>query len=137
MKPKDLPIGYWIRKADETLTNGINKIQLDFGFTRTDWQILNSLQESNGIYKAELLEIINSFAEKPIVENILSEFEKKNLVEEQSSKLKLTQKGLEIQQQCFERQKIFRNKSMEGISEHEYQSTYLTLKKLVNNIGTE
>lgn len=137
MKPKDLPIGYWIRKADETLTNGINKIQSDFGFTRTDWQILNALKEGNGISMTELLEIMNPFAEKSIAENILSEFEKKNLVEKQSSKLKLTQKGLEIHQQCFERQKIFRNKSMEGISEQEYQTAYLTLKKLVKNIGAE
>ncbi len=36
MKLKDLPIGYWIKQADNLLTQGINKIQAEFDFSRTD-----------------------------------------------------------------------------------------------------
>ncbi len=46
MKSKDLPIGYWMKQADNLLTLGIDKIQAAFGFSRTDWQILNALKES-------------------------------------------------------------------------------------------
>jgi DNA-binding MarR family transcriptional regulator len=137
MKLKNLPIGYWIKKADETLTEGINKIHSQFGFTRTDWQVLNSLKENNRISKTELLEIMYPFEEKTIVEKILTKLKIENLIDEQSSKLTLTDKGLEIHQQCLERQMAFRNRCMEGISEQEYQTTYLTLKKLADNIEAE
>lgn len=137
MNPKDLPIGYWIKKADEALTNGINKIQSAFGITRTDWQILNSLKNGNGISKDEIISAMHPFAERAVIEKVLTQFKDKLLLDEQDSKLRLTQKGFEVHRQCFERQMIFRKRSMKGISELEYKTSYLTLKRLVDNIETE
>jgi len=42
MKNK-LPIGYYLKKTDNLLTEGINNIHKEFNLTRTDWQILNSI----------------------------------------------------------------------------------------------
>ncbi len=134
MKQKNLPIGYWIKRADETLTKGINEIHAQFGLTRTDWQILNCLKENNEISKTELLNIMQPFADELLVQKILNNLMNEKILDGQNSKLKLTQKGLEIHHQCFERQNIFRNRSMDGISEKEYQITYDTLKRLVSNI---
>lgn len=37
MQKQHLPIGYWIRKADEALTAGIDRIQAAFHLSRTGW----------------------------------------------------------------------------------------------------
>lgn len=55
MQTKNLPIGYWIKQADQMLTKGIDEIQLLFNITRTDWQIINSINENNVIKKSELI----------------------------------------------------------------------------------
>ncbi len=45
MKDEKLPIGYWLKKADILLTEGIDKIQLQFGITKTGWQTLNTIAQ--------------------------------------------------------------------------------------------
>lgn len=76
MQPKDLPVGYWIKKADDLLTKGINKIHLSFNIKRTEWQILHYINESNSISEEKLVFVMEPFADKSAVENILSDFEK-------------------------------------------------------------
>ena len=137
MKSNNLPIGFWIKKADESLTNGINKIHSQFGLTRTDWQVLNTLKEGTDITKTRLMEIMQPFAEESEIEGILINFRNKKLLSGQASHLKLTEEGLEIHQECLQRQIAFRSKSMEGISEQDYLTTYSTLERLVANIENE
>jgi len=134
MQPKELPIGYWIKKADELLTKGIDNIQLKFGIDRTSWQILNLIKENDTIRKAELAKLMQPFADENILANILFSLEQENLLNKQSQTLALTAKGVTLHKACFEEQKIFRQKSIQNISEGEYQTTILTLKKLVENL---
>ncbi|MCE7988563.1 MAG: hypothetical protein DYG89_45990 [Caldilinea sp. CFX5] len=44
------PIGYWLKRADQVLTEAINNVQAVHNFTRTDWQVLNLLREKGRTY---------------------------------------------------------------------------------------
>jgi hypothetical protein len=71
MKNKNLPIGYWIKHLDHLLTEGINKIQNQFGLTRSDWQVLNCLSEQSKIEKENLLEIMKPLANATTIKKII------------------------------------------------------------------
>lgn len=43
------PIGYWLKHTDEVITNRVNQVLTDQGFTRFRWQVLNSVYEAGSI----------------------------------------------------------------------------------------
>jgi DNA-binding MarR family transcriptional regulator len=64
----------------------------------------------------------------------LTKFIAEHLINEHEHKLTLTGKGIELHSACFEKQKAFRQSLMNDISEHDYQTTVMTLQKVVDNI---
>ncbi|RDC63740.1 MarR family winged helix-turn-helix transcriptional regulator [Adhaeribacter pallidiroseus] len=134
MKSKDLPIGYWIKQVDCLLTQGIDKIQAAFNFSRTDWQILNAINENPGLSKPDLTKLMLPFADNNTVEAILLQFHQKGITEEDFS-IRLTRAGKEMHQACLSRQIAFRKQSMQHITESDYQTTVATLRQLVTNLN--
>lgn len=63
MQSNKMPIGYWIKQADELLTRGIDDIYSSSGITRTGWQILNSINEKEFIMKVDLTNLMKPFAD--------------------------------------------------------------------------
>ena len=127
MQTKTAPIGYWIKKADNALTKGIDEIQSVFGLTRTGWQVLNSIKEKGSLNKTELVSRMQPFADENSLNYILTDFTIRELLEDGSGQLSLTEKGILLHQSCFEKQTEFRKKAMAGISEQQYQETVLIL----------
>lgn len=137
MQQKNLPIGYYIKQVDELLTEGINKVMAAFNLTRVKWQVLNSIQENAGITKKELVKLMKPFATAVVIENILEGYRQQgHITAEDTDKILLTSKGLQLHAACLEQQLEFRKKIMTGISESDYQSTILTLQKIVRNSYT-
>ncbi|REG78413.1 MarR family winged helix-turn-helix transcriptional regulator [Algoriphagus antarcticus] len=132
MKNK-LPIGYYLKKADNVLTEGINDIHKEFDINRTQWQILNSINESNNISRNHIISILIEFAEKEVIINTIGKMINGELIKE-DTELKLTEKGKDIFNKCFQKQKEFRHKSMKNISEQEYIQTITTLEKIIDNL---
>ena len=137
MQSNKMPIGYWIKQADELLTRGIDDIHSSFGITRTGWQILNSINEKEFIMRVDLTNLMKPFADANNVNCILTKFKAEHLVNEDEKNLTLSDKGIELHKTCFEQQKIFRQKVMSGISEQDYQIAILTLQKIVDNIANK
>ncbi len=135
MKYKEPPIGYWIKKADELFTKGINEIQSKFGLTRTKWQIINSIRDNEEMTKKELFDLMEPFTNKKEVEELLLKFSWDNLIDIEKDKIRLTDDGIKFHTECLEHQKIFRQKCMQDIPEKDYQVTLEVLKKLVNNLN--
>lgn len=52
MQTKNIPIGYWVKQADEFLMKGINEIHASMQMTRTEWQMNNSIHENITIDRA-------------------------------------------------------------------------------------
>ena len=133
MQAKKLPIGYWIKQVDNILTKGIDDIQSSFGMTRTNWQILNIVSESETIDKIELTKIMSPFLGTDLIDGILTKLKERHLIDENDQKLILTDKGKKQHSLCLEKQKLFRKNTMTGISEQDYQVTVLTLQKIIEN----
>jgi hypothetical protein len=134
MQTKKLPIGYFIKQADDLLTKGINEIQSESRLTRTDWQILNSIAEKEQLNKAELITLMKPFADENSVNIILTKFKTGLLLSENGTKLSLTEKGIELHKTCFVKQKLFRVTAMLDITEQQYQQTISTLQKIIENL---
>lgn len=135
MQTKNLPIGYWIKQADQMLTKGIDEIQSLFNMTRIDWQIINSINENNVIERSELIDLIMPFANFEKVEAVLSKLQNEDLVKsEHDISFTLTEKGQKLHKACLEQQQSFRQKVMTGIAGEDYETTLRTLKKIIENI---
>lgn len=137
MDPQNAPIGYWIKQADRVLTDGINAIQASFYFTRTDWQLLNTIQEADSISRSTLLIVIEPFADEIAVETILCRFIADGLVASpDETTFLLTQKGKNLHKDCLKAQLAFRQTAVSGITDDAYLTTVSTLRQLVANLTT-
>lgn len=132
MKNK-LPIGYYLKKADNLLTAGINKIHAENGITRTQWQVLNSIIQKDEADRQQVIELLNDFAAKDTINEVIDILINRGLVNENSF-LYLTDRGKELFEKCFQEQKIFRQKAMGNISEQEYMQLITTLEKIIDNL---
>lgn len=133
MKQRDLPLGYWLKKADELLTKGINQAQATNGLTRTGWQTLNLINQEEDISQAELFRLMKPFAGSAEVDSIIKDFDNREMLES-IFPLSLNAKGKKVHAECLELQKKFRAQTMKGIKEEDYRTTISTLQKLVSNL---
>jgi len=130
------PIGFYLKKADQLLTENIDRIHSEFEITRTDWQILNSIFNSSEIGKQKLLQTLNPFADLQSLDNQLTTLKEKKLIAGHEN-YSLTEQGLSLYKTCLEKQNLFRKQAMKGISEQEYIQTISTLEQLIENISTK
>lgn len=134
MNPEKLPIGYWLKQADQLLTRGIDEIHSSFGLTRSHWQRLHSLAEYSSVGKAEILNLTKPFLNQEETTIRINDLKKDQFVNEENSNLYLTKKGLYQHNLCLEKQKSFREKAMQGITQENYLTTISTLQKIIENI---
>lgn len=133
-KKKRLPIGYWLKKADALLTDGIDEVQAEFGLSRTEWQVLNTLADTPDIPHATLLAVMRPFIEETQLDTILNKFKTSGLLDGKVP-CHLSAEGAQLHSECLTQQTEFRQKAMRGISEQEYELTLRTLAKLVDNLS--
>jgi len=130
---KKSPIGYYLRKADELLTEEAGQIHEDMEINRLQWQILDSVSENPGISSQELVENLADFADEKEVRDIIADFAERNFLLEQDP-LDLTEQGRDMHRICLDRQMAFRQKVMKDISDQEYEQMIGTLEKMINNL---
>lgn len=135
MLQKPLPIGYYLKLADNCLTKGIDEIQSQHGMNRIEWQVLNSIFKKPEISKSEMLELMKPIADNQLIETIFTKFINKSKVEIKNNILTLTTEGKTLHQSCFDTQQEFRKKVVTDISETDYQTTISTLQKMIANIS--
>src|SRR3712207_1224829 len=100
MRSEKLPIGYWIRKADETLTKGINAALEPLRITRADWQILNTIHERPSLSQAGLAAVLEPFADTNKIEALLDRLRAENVLVENDGSLALSEKGAQLHKAC-------------------------------------
>lgn len=130
---KKMPIGYYLKKVDNLLTDGINKIHAENGLTRTDWQILNTINGSGNMDRQAISGLLSEFANNETINNAISELITNGLVSG-NKELKLTDKGKEVFRTCLQKQTSFRQKSMQNLTEQEYLQLIATLEKIMDNL---
>ena len=133
ISPKRLPIGYWLKRTDTLLTEGINAIQAEFGIDRSQWQLMNTIAETLFIEKKALIEVMKPFLNEAQIGTELDKLVEMGIVSG-PERLCLTEKGQQLHAVCLYKQKEFREKAMLGISKEEYEQTLSTLEKIVKNL---
>ncbi|HEX6970646.1 MAG TPA: MarR family transcriptional regulator [Limnochordia bacterium] len=139
-KRPNLPIGYWLKKADEALTTQINLAQQGNGLNRTEWQVLNLLHETSASTRAQIVEILRPFADADALQTTVQRLVDRGLVEGTGSEtdpFRLTDAGRHLHGTALEAQKEVRQRAVRGISEAEYVTTVRVLQQLVTNLTGE
>ncbi len=132
MKDK-LPIGYYLKKTDNLLTEGINTIHKELDITRTEWQILNLINEKGETGRQEIADLLSEFAGREKLDDAINTLLNRGIIQEEKY-LSFTEKGEELYRLCFDKQTTFRKKAMENITEKEYLLTIETLEKIIDNL---
>src|SRR5690606_3686826 len=135
MKNNKLPIGYYLKKADNLLTEGINNIFKALDINRLKWQILHSLTDNKRIDRSAMPSSLGPFADEEQIKLSIADLIERGLVQQiGDTDIKLTNKGEEFHQLCFQKQKAFRLKATEGLSQEAYFKTIETLEKIISNL---
>jgi DNA-binding MarR family transcriptional regulator len=132
---QELPIGYYLRKTDNLLTEGIKAIHKEHDIDRTQWQILHSLYRHGRIGKDVLSAILTAFAYLNQLETACLSWLQRNLVHVEDGMLALSEKGEEHHRACLKKQLIFRTKTIQHISKEKYNIKMITLTQMLDNLA--
>ena len=137
--PSNLPIGYWLKKVDQLLTDRINQIQAANGVSRLEWQILNTLFEKAGASKEELDAILAPFTDIAALGNILAHFAELNWLDVSNNDegtiiYHLSSEGKQRHQRVFQAQQAARALAMKGITAEAYAIVIGTLQQMATNL---
>jgi len=134
-KRKQLPIGYWLKRADELLTKRIDEAQRSNGLTRLGWQALNLIRERRTARYDEIVDTLRPFADAAAVDDVVGGLAERGLVSGSAEVgVDLTPAGAELYERALLVQQAIRERAVAGISETEYATTVGTLQRLVENL---
>ncbi len=139
-KKLHLPIGYWLKKADEVLTARINGAQLANGLSRTEWQMLNVLHEVREATHEQLATPMRPFANAAALGDAVLRLTQNGLIEgdgSAASQYQLTRLGQEKHEAALSQQKEIRQRAVMDISEPDYTTAVRVLQQLVQNLSGE
>lgn len=130
---RELPIGYYLKKLDNLLTEGINNIHAELGINRLQWQLLNSVGEGKDVNRSSVIAILKEFSGEDNVGIAIDDLIDREVLAE-TSLLTLTEKGRDLHQRCVQIQNEFRQNAMQDIPEKDYLNVMRTLEKMITNL---
>jgi len=138
-KTSNLPIGFWLKKVDQLLTDRINHIQASNGVSRLEWQTLNTLFEREGGSKEDLHTILAPFTDKSTLSKILARFTELNWIDISNNDkgtiiYHLNSEGKQQHQRVFQAQQEARELTMKGITAEDYLTVIRTLEQIAANL---
>ena len=132
---KNLPIGYWLKRADELLTKRIDDAQRANGLTRLGWQLLNVVRDEHPARRDDLVNTLRPFADAAAVDAAVGELTARDLIAgSPSAGFALTSAGSELYEQALAAQILIRQQAVAGISDADYAATVGVLQRLVENL---
>ena len=135
---KHKPIGYWLKHADNVITEHIDRVLSENGFTRSRWQVLNILYQAGTITRDALFDTMQTFIDAPQLDEIIEQFEEEGWLvrfgEGDGAQLTLTDAGKANRETLFDLQSEVRRRAMKGITEQEYATVIDVLERMVKNL---
>ncbi len=71
---KQQPIGYWLKHADEVITEHVDRVLSDNGFTRSRWQVLNIVYQAGTITSSDIFDTMQAFIDARQFDEIIDGF---------------------------------------------------------------
>jgi DNA-binding MarR family transcriptional regulator len=132
---KQLPIGYWLKRADELLTKRIDEVQRANGLTSLGWQVLNVVRDKRTAMHDEIADTLRPFADAAAVGDVLTALAGRGLISGSAeNRFELTPAGSEFYGSALRAQQAIRQRAVAGISETEYAMTVGVIQRLVDNL---
>ena len=135
---KQQPIGYWLKHADEVITEHIDRVLSDNGFTRFRWQVLNIVYQAGTITRSGVFDTMQTFIDARQMDEIIDGFVKEGWLVERgegdAAQLTLTEAGKDKREAVFKLQSEVRRRAMRGITEQEYTTVIDVLQRVVKNL---
>jgi DNA-binding MarR family transcriptional regulator len=135
---RQLPIGHWLKQADQALTTRINAVQEANGISRTEWQVLNVLHEVVTATREQIADPLRHFDVEGSLGEAIDGLVTRGLLERDStgtSGWRLTTEGRRVHGDALLLQKRVRQQAVQGISEADYATTVQVLERLVENLA--
>lgn len=132
-----LPIGYWIKQADQALTAQIDEAQAANGLSRTGWQILNTLHEAGTMTREQISELLRPFASVESLVEQISHLAGRELIESErgTTAYRLTDRGRQVHAEALATQHQIPWRAVQGVSESDYLTTIRVLRQIVENLS--
>jgi len=135
---KQKPIGYWLKHADNVISEHVDKVLSENGFTRSRWQVLNIVYQAGTITRSSVLDTMQTFIDARQLDEIIKVFEEQGWLikhgEEEGAQLTLTEAGKAQRESIFKAQSEVRRRTMQGITEREYATVIDVLERMVSNL---
>jgi DNA-binding MarR family transcriptional regulator len=135
---KQQPIGHWLKRADEVITEHVDRVLSDNGFTRFRWQVLNIVYQAGTITRGGVFDTMQTFIDARQLDEIIDGFIKEGWLvkrgEGDAAQLMLTDVGKAQRETAFKLQSEVRRRAMQGISEQEYATVVDVLERMVKNL---
>ena len=135
---KQKPIGYWLKHADEVITEHVDRVLSDNGFTRFCWQVLNIIYQAGTITESGVFDTVHTFIDRQRLDEILDRFVEEGWLVKfgrgDGTQLTLTGAGKAQRETVFELQSEVRRRAMQGITEQEYTTVIDVLERMVRNL---
>ena len=132
------PIGYWLKHADNVVTEHIDRVLSNNGFTRSRWQVLNIVHRARTITRSSVFDTMQTFIDARHMDEILDGFVREGWLvkrgEGNGAQLTLTDAGMAKRETVFELQSEVRRRAMKGITEQEYATVIDELERMVKNL---
>lgn len=132
------PIGYWLKLADEAITTHADRVLRDNGFTRSRWQVLNTIHESGTISRAELFGRMKILIDVDQLNEVVAGFVREGWLlqrgEGDTTEYTLSDTGKAERETIFKLQSEVRRRAMQDVSEQEYLTVIDVLRRIVQNL---
>lgn len=131
------PIGYWLNRCDQAITEAINNRLRGYGVDRIDWQVLNVVAKQGPVSIQEVVDSLQANADHAtLITSIDGWCQQGHFLcpDEESDSLILTELGWAFHQELNEQIAAFREESFRGITEDEYETVVSVLKRIIANV---
>jgi DNA-binding MarR family transcriptional regulator len=132
------PIGYWLKYADKVITEHVDRVLSDNGFTRFRWQVLNIVYQAGTITRSGVFDTMQTFIDVRQLDGIIDGFVKEGWLvkfgEGDAAQLTLTDAGKAKRETVCKLQSEVRRRVMQGITQREYATVIDVLERMVRNL---
>ncbi|MCX5199802.1 MarR family winged helix-turn-helix transcriptional regulator [Streptomyces sp. NBC_00249] len=129
------PIGYWLNRTDQALTDSMDSLLSESGLTRLGWQVLNVVEDTPQATDTDVLTFLAANAgPADLTAAIRTGLDDGWLTRPEAGRLALTADGRTRLAAVAEHVAAFRALSTTGISPEEYRIAVSVLERMTHNL---
>ncbi|MGY1702671.1 hypothetical protein [Geodermatophilus sp. SYSU D00766] len=127
------PVGWWVRRLDELLEEGLDGVVVGEGLTRRHWQLLQSVAGAP-VPRADLHAALAGFAGPEDLGAALADLAARGWLADDAGTLALTADGRVAHERLAAAVGAFRRRVADGLTAEEYAAVVAGLARMVANV---